>query len=83
MDMSGDSVLLRAAREGNLDKIRDVIAENAVLLEETDSDGRNALHEAARGGHTDCVNLLLHSGVKVDSLTNTGWSVIDGSIHSN
>ena len=69
----GDTPLLTAARSGELELVRTLLAEHGVPLEHTNSDGKTALHEAAQGGHVECVRLLLCSGANVDSLKKADW----------
>jgi ankyrin repeat protein len=70
----GGTPLLTAARRGQLEVLRTLLAEHGVPLEHTNTDGKTALHEAAQEGHVDCVRLLLGSGAQVDSLKKADWT---------
>ena len=69
----GDTALLTAARCGQLQLLRTLLAEHGVPLEHTNVDGKTALHEAAQGGHVECVRFLVGSGAQVDSLKKADW----------
>ena len=69
----GDTPLLTAARSGQLEVLRTLLAEHGVPLEHTNTDGKTALHEAAQRGHVECVRLLVGSGAQVDSLKKADW----------
>ena len=60
------SGLHEAARSGNIDKVRDIIA-SGVDLELKDSSKRTALHLACWSGHTDIVRLLIQSKANVNA----------------
>lgn len=51
--------LLRAARAGNADTVRSLLASPNVNVNGVDTDGNSALIEAARFGHDDVVQALL------------------------
>ena len=70
---NGDTPLLTAARCGQLGLLEKLHAEHGVTLEHTNADGKTALHEAAQGGHLECVRFLISAGARVDSLKKADW----------
>lgn len=70
---NGDTPLLTAARYGQLRVLETLHEEYGVPLEHTNVDGKTALHEAAQGGHLECVNFLIRVGANVDSLKKADW----------
>lgn len=58
--------LLKAAREGNLEGVKQELA--ATDVNEADGNGNTALHWAAENGHTEVVRLLLkHSNINLSA----------------
>ena len=68
---NGDTPFLTAARHGRLRVLETLLVD--VSLEHTNFDGKTALHEAAHGGHLECVRFLIRSGARVDSLKRADW----------
>ena len=69
----GDTPLLTAARSGQLELLRSLLADHGVSPEHTNSDGKTALHEAAQNSHVDCVRELIRHGASVDCLKKADW----------
>ena len=69
----GDTPLLTAARNGQLEMLRSLLEDHGVSPEHTNADGKTALHEAAQAGHAECVRHLLRCGALVDSLKKADW----------
>src|SRR5450759_5488516 len=65
--------LHRAARTGNLDRLRSLL-EQGVNVNAADSRGGTALHDAAWAGDTDVVLLLLSHGADVNARHSDGGS---------
>jgi len=57
-----------AAREGNADLVRELVAADPDLVRATDGDDRTALHHAASRGHVGVATVLLDSGAEIDPL---------------
>lgn len=70
---NGDTPLLTAARYGQLRVLETLYGEHGVSLEHTNADAKTALHEAAQGGHLECVKFLVRVGAHVDSLKKADW----------
>ena len=68
--------LAHAAATGDVDRIHKMVtAENANdkdMIHNKDSNGWLPIHEAARGGHLDVVQLLVDFGADVNERTNFG-----------
>jgi len=63
---AGDTAELHdAAKNGDVDRIRDLLALEKALLNETDENLQTALHHAVAGGHLDSAELLLEEGADV------------------
>lgn len=60
-----ESELLRAAAEGDTQKVQSLAA-SGVSMDATDSRGRTPLHNAAERGHLEVVRLLIRCGASVD-----------------
>lgn len=71
-DEAGLSLLMRAAREGNLDLV-DFLLRNRANLRARTSWGDGAMSLAAQKGHTDVVRRLIQGGGEVNQ---PGWSAI-------
>jgi hypothetical protein len=64
-----------AAQNGEVDKLRRLLERNPGAVYHDGADGRSGytpLHYAARGGHADCVALLLRSDAPVHARTSAG-----------
>ncbi len=75
LDKSGASALQMAARFGDLEAVKTLIAAGARVNEKS-AKGFTALHSAAIRGHTDIAKLLIASGAKVDEKNLTGMSAM-------
>ena len=64
--------LLRAARSGNADTVKSLLASPNVDVNGVDADGNTALIEAARFGHDDVVEALLISRADVNVKNHQG-----------
>jgi ankyrin repeat protein len=74
LNCNGD--LLLASRNGNLDKVNELLNNGADVNAADDSDQKTALHEAAIYGHTDVVSLLLAKGADVNVQDEYGYTPI-------
>lgn len=66
-DPHGSTTLLEAARDGDLDRVRALLADG-VEIEVAGEDGLRPLHYAANGGHTEVVKELLAAGAEIESM---------------
>ncbi|MFL5791892.1 MAG: ankyrin repeat domain-containing protein, partial [Actinomycetota bacterium] len=64
--------VFEAAAFGDLDRLTELLAEDAELVDAMSGDGFSPLHLAAFFGQTDAVRLLLARGATVDR-NGTGW----------
>lgn len=67
----GQSVF-EAAREGDLELVRTMVAADAELVRATDDSDRTPLHLAAAYGHEQIIGFLLASGADVDAREEDG-----------
>lgn len=68
--------LLRAARSGNADTVKTLLASSNVDVNGVDADGNTALIEAARFGHDDVVAALLIARADVDAENKAGKTAL-------
>jgi len=61
-----------AAREGDLDAVRVLVAADAELVRATDGSDRTPLHLATLYGHLEVVSFLLDSGADIDAREEDG-----------
>ena len=73
---SGETCLLLCARYGHTDMLRSLSEEYNESLEQWNNDGKRALHEAALGGHLECVKYLISRNVEIDCLKRADWLVM-------
>lgn len=73
---SGETCLLLCARYGHIEILRCLVEECGESLEQWNSDGKRALHEAALGGHVECVKYLISRNVEIDCLKRADWLVL-------
>ena len=73
---SGETCLLLCARYGHIDILRCLVEEYNESLEQWNNDGKRALHEAALGGHLECVKYLISRNVEIDCLKRADWLVM-------
>ena len=64
----------KAAREGDLEKVKTVLKRNPDMVFSKDSDGRTPLHWSAEHGHKAVVDLLLFKKADVNAKTNNGMT---------
>ena len=68
--------LLRAARLGNADSVKALLASPNVDVNGVDADGNTALIEAARFGHDDVVSALLIARADVSAKNKQGKTAL-------
>ncbi len=68
--------LLRAARLGNADTVKSLLASPNVDVNGVDADGNTALIEAARFGHDDVVAALLIAKADVNAKNHDGKTAL-------
>ncbi|XP_018611478.2 cortactin-binding protein 2 isoform X1 [Scleropages formosus] len=70
----GHTLLFQAATQGNVTLLSMLLNQDPTVLSPLVNDGNAALYSAARHGHTDCVKLLLASGVPCDAPDQNGFT---------
>lgn len=68
--------LLRAARLGNADTVKSLLASPNVDVNGVDADGNTALIEAARFGHDDVITALLVARADVNAKNKDGKTAL-------
>ena len=68
--------LLRAARAGNADTVKSLLASPNVDVNGVDADGNTALMEAARFGHDDVITALLIARANVSAKNKQGKTAL-------
>ena len=71
----GDTPFLVAARHGQVELLRRLHHDYGIPIHHSNSDGKNALHEAAQHGQVDSAHYLIATGAHVDALKRADWSV--------
>lgn len=75
---NGDGLILKAARQGNLNLLKIIQNINPKLnFNMTNFDGKNALHESSQNGHYECVRFLINDcNIDVNSIRKGDWYLI-------
>ena len=68
--------LLRAAREGNADTVKALLASQDTDVNAADEQGNTALIEAARYGHDDVARALLAAGANTKARDKNGKTAL-------
>jgi ankyrin repeat protein len=78
--------IIRAAKSGDLAKVKDLVATDAALVYAHDSDGSTPLHCATWKGHLETVAFLLSAGANVNAHnSNDHWGTtpLHAAAHAN
>ena len=67
--------------QGDLEPVRELLAEDPGQLNARAEDGSTPLHAAAYGGHAELVELLLARGASVDATTVNGSTPLHGAAY--
>ncbi|CAM9095058.1 unnamed protein product [Scytosiphon promiscuus] len=81
--MPTDTELHKAAHNGDLGKVKQLIEDGEIAVNEPGAAERRALHRAAGGNHVEIMNYLMEKGAPVDQTDKSGrtalhWAVISG-----
>jgi ankyrin repeat protein len=77
---------IKAAKKGDLEKLKALLENEKTLLGAQDTDGSTALHCAAWKGHREVVMFLLKAGADVHSHNNNdhwGTTPLHAAAHAN
>ncbi|MHC4713615.1 MAG: ankyrin repeat domain-containing protein [Planctomycetota bacterium] len=66
-------LMMKAAAEGNIEKVKSLLATDPSLLTARDENQKTPLHQAASGGHTEVVKFLLEKGA--DPTARDKWNI--------
>ena len=78
--------IIKAAKSGNIEAIKNLLAKDADLINACDSDGSTPLHCAAWKGHREVIALLLKAGADVNAHNNNdhwGTTALHAAAHAN
>lgn len=68
-----------AATEGNLLRVKELLAENPALIGERDNVGKTPFHQAAYAGHVEIMEWLIKSGADVNEKTASNSVALHGA----
>lgn len=74
------SALYNAADQGHLALVLDILSRRPMDVFYPDSEGRTPLHHAAKKGHADIVQTLLHDGADHEVVDMVGYTALDLAI---
>ncbi len=72
--ISPHQAFIEAARRGDLDFVRNQIAQRPDIVNVTDENGETVLHAVARYGYAECIRILIAAGADVNAINNEGHS---------
>jgi ankyrin repeat protein len=78
--------IIKAAKSGDIEKVKGLLATDATLLNARDRDGSMPLHCAAWKGHRHIVEFLLTMGADVNARNNNehwGTTPLHAAAHAN
>jgi ankyrin repeat protein len=76
-DQFGRSVLIVAASDGNVNKVKYLVESAGAEIEKTDRRGRTALVHASTEGHVEVVKYLVAKGARMDVVEyENGWTAL-------
>jgi ankyrin repeat protein len=84
--MSNEKAIIKAAKNGDAQAVRDLLDADGALIDARDADGSTSLHCAAWKGHTEVVFLLIERGADVNAQNeNTHWggTPLHAAAHAN
>jgi ankyrin repeat protein len=78
--------IIRAAKSGDLEKVKGLLADDPALVHASDTDGSTPLHCATWKGHFETVAFLLSAGANPNARNNNGhWGTtpLHAAAHAN
>jgi ankyrin repeat protein len=70
--LTGSTAAHRAAQEGDLESLEEVLSALEDIVNKKDANGWTPLHEGARGGYLEVVQLLVEKGADINEITANG-----------
>jgi len=64
VEHSNNELLIEAALDGNINEVHQLLTSDVSVNFHRPTDGKTALHEAAKAGHVEIIKLLLDSVIK-------------------
>jgi ankyrin repeat protein len=84
--LTPEQEIIKAAKQGNLARLRELLAENAALARAQDEHGATPLHLAAWRGHPEVVAVLVEAGADLGaqwSDGHVGGTPLHAAAHGN
>jgi ankyrin repeat protein len=81
-----DKEIIKAAKSGNIEKVKELLTTDSNLVKARDSDGSTPLHCATWKGHQEIAALLLNAGGDVNAHnSNEHWGTtpLHAAAHAN
>jgi prolyl 4-hydroxylase len=69
---TGSTSAHMAAQDGDIETLMEIVDKRGHLVNAKDENGWTPLHEGARGGHVDVIELLVSRGAEINERTNHG-----------
>ena len=76
-----DISIHEAAAKGNIEAVKQHLADGADVNLKMSSDGSTALNHAAWHGHMEVIQLLLENGVNANAKRNDGWAPLHDAVY--
>src|SRR5688572_12503949 len=84
--MEGEKEIIKAAKKGNVEALKALLAHNPALVAATEADGSTPLHCAAWKGFPDACEALLSAGADVNARSSGehyGGTPLHSAAHGN
>ncbi|XP_077988569.1 uncharacterized protein LOC144443070 [Glandiceps talaboti] len=71
-----DDKVLHAVENGDLSKLQSLLGKKGTSPTKLDHEGKSALHAAAKLGHLECLDFMLHNGADLMVIDNQGRTAL-------
>ncbi len=73
---TGSTAAHTAARAGDIETLKEIVEIMEDYVNQRDQNGWTPLHEGARAGHKEVVEILIEKGAHINEKTNSGESAL-------
>lgn len=73
---TGSTAAHNAARSGDVDSLKEIVEIMEDYVNQRDSNGWTPLHEGARGGYKEVIEILIENGAHINEQTNSGETAL-------